>query len=43
MCFIKDWLQVIEKMGRHKKKGRVHWRRALNQQSLATAIAGTSL
>jgi translation elongation factor EF-4 len=27
----------------HKKKGRVEWRRALNQQSLATAMAGPAL
>jgi hypothetical protein len=31
------------KNGTHKKKGRVEWRRALNQQSLATAMVGASL
>jgi hypothetical protein len=34
---------VIELEGAKKKKGRVEKRRALNQQSMATAIVGTSL
>jgi hypothetical protein len=34
---------VIELKGAEMKKGRVDDERALNQQSLATAIAGASL
>src|SRR6218665_1673865 len=43
MCFINGKRQVIEWKRRTQKKGRVKWRRALNQRSLATAMVGTPL